>query len=324
MNDSPARAQVDLRFSVVIPLYNKGRHVERALASIRAQTLQPAEIIVVDDGSTDGGYELAAAVSGVRMFRRTEPGPGGYAARNVGIQEATSEWIAFLDADDEWLPEHLQRLNELVLSAPGDLVLASSAYQVKHEDGRMGLDRLSRTRPIPGPLTLSFQGLLEMWLDIKGCPIWTSAIVARRSALIEAGLFPEKRCRRGGDKDMWLRIAHLGEVGLHPAPGAIYYRDADNMVTGIKHVNACHCTIESLETLARGAEPDLRQLLHRLANQETYQYGKLTARTDRLHMSAWRGFRPWLDPKGFLILLALSTAPGAALAHRVFRGRLRT
>ncbi|TVV73605.1 glycosyltransferase family 2 protein, partial [Sphingomonas solaris] len=97
-------------FAVVVPLHDKGRHIERALRSIAAQTLAPAEIIVIDDASTDDGPGIVAAFPGVRLLRRSEPGPGGYAARNLGMREAAAPWIAFLDADDAWAPEHLATL----------------------------------------------------------------------------------------------------------------------------------------------------------------------------------------------------------------------
>ena len=93
--------------SIVMPVYNKAPHVDRSIRSILAQTAGFDELIVVDDGSTDGSLEKVQLHSDHRMhiYTRSSPGPGGYAARNLGIRRATSEWIAFLDADELVAPE---------------------------------------------------------------------------------------------------------------------------------------------------------------------------------------------------------------------------
>src|SRR6185312_7639068 len=90
--------------SVVLPLYNKAPFITRALDSIAAQTYRNFEAIIVDDGSTDGSGDIAASYPDprFRVIRQTNAGPG--AARNRGVDEAKGEVLAFLDADDEWLP----------------------------------------------------------------------------------------------------------------------------------------------------------------------------------------------------------------------------
>src|SRR5882724_6939837 len=95
--------------AVVIPLYNKGLHIRRALDSVLAQSRRPDEIIIVDDNSSDEGPAEVAKYADprIRLLHRTTPGPGGYAARNLAIEHAHSEWIAFLDADDAWTFDHL-------------------------------------------------------------------------------------------------------------------------------------------------------------------------------------------------------------------------
>ncbi len=92
--------------SVVIPVYNGARYLRETLDSVRWQTRQPDEIIVVDDGSTDDTPEILQAETGIQVIRQENQGAG--AARNRGIQHATGELIAFLDADDIWLPEKLE------------------------------------------------------------------------------------------------------------------------------------------------------------------------------------------------------------------------
>jgi glycosyltransferase involved in cell wall biosynthesis len=93
--------------SVVMPAYNAGRYIAEALSSVLAQEYRPQEIIVVDDGSTDDTAAVAAAIEGVRCFPIPHGGIG--AARNAGVEAATGELLAFLDADDRWPPDKLAR-----------------------------------------------------------------------------------------------------------------------------------------------------------------------------------------------------------------------
>src|SRR3546814_18007665 len=104
------------RFSVVMPLYNKAAHVRAAIESALSQSLPAHEILVIDNRSTDGGRELVAAIDDerIRLLDLPAPGPGGYAGRNLGIHAARGDWIAFLDADDLWQPDHLAVLAEAI------------------------------------------------------------------------------------------------------------------------------------------------------------------------------------------------------------------
>ena len=102
-----------MKISVVIPLYNKRTSVIRALNSVLSQTIQPEEIIVVNDGSTDGSEQLVNELNHPLVRLINQPNAGVSAARNRGIKEAKGDWIAFLDADDEWMPEYLETIKSL-------------------------------------------------------------------------------------------------------------------------------------------------------------------------------------------------------------------
>src|SRR5262245_7589054 len=104
-----------LPISVVIPTYNAAAFLAEALESVRAQTRVPAEVIVVDNGSTDASAELAEA-AGARVLRLERPGVSR--ARNAGIRAATQQWIAFLDADDLWQPDKLAAQWQAVAGCP--------------------------------------------------------------------------------------------------------------------------------------------------------------------------------------------------------------
>ncbi len=114
--------------SVIIPLYNKSRYIGRALQSVFAQTLTDYEVIVVDDGSTDDGLDIVGYYNDPRLkiIRQENAGPG--AARNKGVREAKARYLAFLDADDEWLPEYLQASYEILQQEPGCEICVSSRF----------------------------------------------------------------------------------------------------------------------------------------------------------------------------------------------------
>ncbi len=125
---APADAAATVELSVVIPVYNRERELERALASIAAQTHPVAEVVIVDDRSTDRSVEVATSFQGpfeLVVLRHTH-NAGASAARNTGLAAARGRWIAFLDSDDAWLPEKIERqLRQLGDSRPDDLVLLS-------------------------------------------------------------------------------------------------------------------------------------------------------------------------------------------------------
>jgi succinoglycan biosynthesis protein ExoO len=313
-------------FAVVVPLYNKRPHIGRALASIFGQTEAPAEIFVVDDASSDGGLDEVVRHRDERLkiLRRSEPGPGGYAARNMAVLRAQSEWIAFLDADDAWAPDHLATIRSAIAQSrrPKDLACVFAGYSNIFPDGRQEPDRYTRQVGRSQPRELDFAALLAAWLDLKECPVWTSAAAFRRQALIDAGLFPAGRCARGGDKDLWLRVARNGLCVGAPGTTAIYHRDATNMVTRKSSTDARHCLCETIVAMLPTAPEQIRLLLRRLFNLEVYTYALYAAKAGKVSPASWRGFYAQEDPLRFLVLAGLSTHAGAYAARRL-RAMLR-
>jgi glycosyltransferase involved in cell wall biosynthesis len=308
-------------FAVVIPLYNKRPHIARALQSVLAQTEPPSEILVVDDASTDGGLDEVVHLRDARLkiLRRSEPGPGGYAARNMAILRAQSAWIAFLDADDAWRSEHLATVRAAIAQAqePERVSCVFAGYSNVWPDGRTVPDRYTQRAGRDTARTLDFAALLTMWLALKECPIWTSAAAFRRQALIDAGLFPAGRCARGGDKDLWLRVAHSGDAVAAPGTTAIYHRDATNMVTRRSSTDARHCLCDTITAMLPGAPEPTRALLKRLYNLEVYLYALYAAKDRKVDPDSWRGFYAQQGPLRFLVLAGLSTHAGAYAARRL-------
>ena len=189
-----------MRFSVVIPLYNKGIHVVHALESVLVQTFEDFEILVVDDGSKDDSLQYAKSVDSpkVRVFHQENQGVS--VARNVGIENAKGEYIAFLDADDVWHPNYLETIHKLTqMYAQSDIFV--TAYEVLMKDGKKNLS--ARLEPEEGCLE-------SYWLTLsqKYDFVWTSATTIRRETLVKAGMFKPGEMI-GQDLDMWARVARL-------------------------------------------------------------------------------------------------------------------
>jgi glycosyltransferase involved in cell wall biosynthesis len=181
-----------LSLSVVMPCHNGAAYLAEAIASVRAQTRPAKEILVVDDGSTDGSAELAARL-GARVLRTAgREGPG--AARNLGIREASGDAIGFLDADDVWEADHCAGLLALLERYPDAALAFARARTFGACEKEMG-------RPIPDE---EARPMLHALLGRN--PIVQSAVVARRDALLAAGGY-RPDLRHAEDYDLWLRLA---------------------------------------------------------------------------------------------------------------------
>jgi glycosyltransferase involved in cell wall biosynthesis len=188
-------------FSVVIPAYNAARHIGEALDSVFAQTFNDYEVIVVNDGSPDT-VELEKLLQHhmhrIVYIRQQNNGPGG--ARNAAIMRSTGEYIAFLDSDDKWLPEHLADMMNVLRGDPTlDLVYADA---VNFGDPTLAGRTSMEMNPPEG--VPNFESLIE-----EKCSVICSCAVARRQALIEVGMFDEN-LTHGEDFDLWLRLAYRG------------------------------------------------------------------------------------------------------------------
>ena len=217
--------------SVVIPLYNKARHIRRALDSVRAQTCQDFELIVVDDGSTDGSGNVVRQVADPRIRLITQENAGEGAARNRGILEARGDVTAFLDADDEWLPRFLQTVLGLRAAYPNAGAYAT-AYQF--------CDGQRTWRPdFAGCVESPQGGLLEDYFcaAMRASPVWSSAVMIPKAVLAEIGYFPVG-VKRGADLQTWAAIALRYRVAWSPVDGAVYHLAADNRACSVYSLDA--------------------------------------------------------------------------------------
>jgi len=183
-----------MRISVVIPSYNRRPTLARALQSVFDQTSEVDEVILVDDGSTDGSSDMVD-----RQFPRVkilrQPNRGVSAARNLGIVAAQFEWIALLDSDDSWMPRKIEQVRETWRQQPG--------YVLYHSD-EIWIRRGIRVNP-KRKHRKSGGWIFENCLPL--CAISPSAAVISKTALHAVGMFDEKlpACE---DYDLWLRLCH--------------------------------------------------------------------------------------------------------------------
>jgi succinoglycan biosynthesis protein ExoO len=295
--------------AAVIPLHNKARFIERALRSVLAQTRRVDEIIVVDDASTDGGADIVSRIAAgkpglpFRLLGRSAPGAGGYAARNLAITTAQSNWIAFLDADDEWEPRHIETVCRFVETH--DVAAVGASRRVVRGAAR----NIRYATPSPQDEIVGFSDFVRVWLKRKDCPFWTSATSVRRDILLDAGLFPADRCRRGGDKDLWLRAMRHTKALLTRSVGATYHNDDPHQVTRKEATHAEHCLAPTLERMIAEESDETRRLLIRLLNMEICQYAKFALGRSPIGPDLYRAFRPDAAPLTYLLLLAAAHTP---------------
>ncbi len=208
--------------SVVIPLYNKGNYVERALSSVAGQTLQPLEIIVVDDGSTDDGPERVRSINDPKILLLQQQNRGPGAARNAGLARAAGKYVAFLDADDEWFPTFLESGTAL-LEDPRAAVSVVCTGRVKYPGKRInncGLDGIYEVTPETDVK------LLQKILNFRSTPF----VIMRTEVVRKAGgFFDRYKCLRGEDRHLFLKLLFTERIGIISRPLGIYHAEASDL-----------------------------------------------------------------------------------------------
>ena len=196
--------------SVIIPTYNRCDLLKRAINSVIKQTITPKEIIIVDNGSTDQTYQMVSSLfPEINYF--IEKKRGVSAARNKGILESKSKWIAFLDSDDAWKPTKLEKQMEYS-------VFNQDKYRIIHTDetwyrNKKFLNQLKKHKKSGGNI---FKNSLQL------CCISPSSVVLKKQIFDDYGLFDENLevCE---DYDMWIRITSKEEVGFLDSPLVLKY-----------------------------------------------------------------------------------------------------
>lgn len=243
--------------SVVIPAWNVAVYIARAIDSALAQTRDPDEIIVVDDGSTDGTAEVVRGY-GDRVRYLHQPQTGAAEARNRGIAEASGRWVAFLDADDQWLPDKLARQMDLLARNP-DIVWSYSNYLLRHTDSdRQTLSHTSRQAIDLLAGRDYFDDYLAAYA--AGAPNSMTTMIVRRDILLAVGMFEVGR-KWAQDADLALRIAYRNpKVAYWPQPLSIYQAGRSESITLRNRTDIplrCQFLLRHLELSRQAGRDDL-------------------------------------------------------------------
>ncbi len=195
--------------SVIIPAYNAEKYIRAAVQSVLDQTRPVHEIIIIDDGSTDGTRQAVEEIqkqrgTGMPVLRHIfQQNQGPAVARNTGIKNAAGDYIAFLDSDDYWLPARLKKQMEVFRARPEAGLVCSGRFRVDETTGRKTIDCAGSK--------FSNDSYRDLWT--QGNYVVTSSVLARRRCLEEAGGFDEdSRLLGGEDADMWLRVAEKFQI----------------------------------------------------------------------------------------------------------------
>ena len=192
------------RVTVAVATYNRAHLVSRAIASVRAQSIQEIQVIVVDDGSTDDTPGVLARIDDPRLgIIRHDTNRGISHARNTAIAAATGEWIAFLDDDNEWLPDYLERQLGLAASHPRADVVYCRARRL---DDRTKREMLVPYRMAEGEV---FDDLVSGWIPLMSCSLF------RRATLVELGGLDEA-LTASEDRDLFMRLAQRAAFAATP------------------------------------------------------------------------------------------------------------
>jgi hypothetical protein len=256
------------RVSVIVPLYNKARWVIRALDSIASQSFTDFEAIVVDDGSTDGSTALARTYADARFRVLTQANAGPGAARNTGLREASGEYVAFLDADDEWLPDYLAAA-VAHLDGPEYAAITTGYFDCPGDKDsgpywrRRGLhDGIATVNPDTSP-----ELLVAMLAFMLPCSTVSRTAVVRGWG----GFYDEDGCRYGEDAFLWLKVLLNERVCFDLTPRVRIHTDAAGLSKNLTKARPLEPFLKYPEKLEQDCPPVLRPLLARFLSTRAFK-----------------------------------------------------
>ena len=222
-----------MRFSIIIPLYNKADYIRKALESIVNQTFQDYEVIIVNDGSTDNSLDVAETFFeriddrwiDDRLTIISQPNSGVAAARNNGVAASKGEYVCFLDADDWWEPNYLEEMDRLIKEYPDAGLFATNYVYYKPGKTHVAL-KLGR----------GYMNYPVAYLHGE-MPVWTGAACMPRMVFDEMGGFPIG-IKLGEDFLLWAKTAMHYKVALCEKPLAYYNNDVPASLRATHNLHA--------------------------------------------------------------------------------------
>jgi glycosyltransferase involved in cell wall biosynthesis len=262
-------------FSVIIPLYNKEQYIKRTILSVLNQTFSNFEIIIIDDGSTDNSVNIINSIDSdkIRLISQKNAGPSS--ARNRGIVEAQGDYLAFLDADDEWLFNKLEKHQILHRDNP-DLIWSCSSYNILKDSGSKVV-KYSKEDTI---IEDAIDGIID------GLPLSSISIVIKKIALMEIDLKFNEKFKHSEDREMWYKLAcYHPKIGYIRDSLAVYNRVEESLSSNGKISN-------NLSFISM-----LRRLEYELEHIESTRKTKLIKYINQLNKG--RILSIWRDSKSF-------------------------
>ena len=223
-----------MKYSVIIPLYNKEPYIEKALRSVFSQTYTDYEIIVVDDGSQDNSSTIAERVltesaAPYQLIRQENVGVS--MARNNGVARSQGDYLCFLDADDWWDPAFLEEMSKLIEEFP-DAGIYGTSYTIVNETKHK-----TRVAPIgvePG-FEKGYINYCQVYAKTLAMPLTSISVAIPRAVFYEMGGFPQG-IKLGEDFLLWIRIALKHKVAFLNKPRAFYNQDSNPIWRGTRHL----------------------------------------------------------------------------------------
>ena len=207
-----------MRFSVIIPLYNKAPYIKKALESVINQSYNDFELVVVDDGSTDGSCQIAEeTLKGVHVDYHLikQHNAGVSTARNNGVKASHGDFICFLDADDWWAPTFLEKMNSFINDYPDAGIYGTNYYYVKNGRQRVCVTTAER----------GYINYCKVYADRLAMPLTSISVAIKRDVFCAVGGFNPK-LKLGEDFDLWIRISLCHKVAFLNEPLAYYFQDS--------------------------------------------------------------------------------------------------
>jgi glycosyltransferase involved in cell wall biosynthesis len=304
--------------SVVLPCYNRGALLARAIDSVLAQGAHAGQVIVVDDGSTDDTKDICARY-GNRIEYVWQKNAGPSVARNIGVKHARNQWVAFLDSDDYWTPFHLARMAKAIEQTDGEARFYFSDMQMGEDNNCITLWQTINFVP-PHPVHLTKDG--TNWVFLRRQPTMLQCSVFRRDAWMESGGL-DPRFRLKHDSELFYRLGIGGKICAVSGVGCVQTEDDVSKVrltTAVHPHDAAYWeeSIMLLRSLLRGS-PNLSPTYRRIARLKlASSYWRLI----RLYWSSGnlgKGVRHlpmlgWTDP--FFVISLLAYRRGCSDANR--------
>lgn len=312
-----------MKFSLIIPLYNKAPYIAQTLHSVLTQSCQDFEIIVVDDGSTDSSAEIVKGFQHpqIRLVRQSNAGVS--VARNHGIDLATGEWIGFLDGDDCLHPGYFAGMVEMMNAYPAIDILATRFRVIADSPAWPPL-----VWPLQTPSYELIHDLPTRWM--QGIPFFTGSVVIRAAVLKSfMPCFPEGESF-GEDMDLWFRLAEVSSIVLSDQPLAAYRNHvAGGLISQQRHsLIAPYLLRMQSRALQLAANNPRRHSILRYVCQQYITQARLEVaggRRGRAFALLWKVRWQGLSVKRWWsTLIMLLTLPGKAIERWQTWRKLRT